>query len=42
MFTRSHLKRPSLEAKNWAYDMKVLKRATIVGEVTGGGASPGD
>jgi len=25
-----------------AYDLKVLKRATIVGEVTGGGANPGD
>ena len=25
-----------------AYDLKVLKRATIVGEVTGGGANPGE
>jgi CubicO group peptidase (beta-lactamase class C family) len=25
-----------------AYDLKALKRATIVGEVTGGGANPGD
>ncbi len=29
-------------AEEFAYNLKVLKRATIVGEVTGGGAHPGD
>jgi retinol-binding protein 3 len=29
-------------AEEFAYDLKSLKRATIVGETTGGGANPGD
>jgi retinol-binding protein 3 len=29
-------------AEEFAYDLKALKRATIIGETTGGGANPGD
>lgn len=29
-------------AEEFAYDMKMLKRATIIGETSGGGAHPGD
>jgi hypothetical protein len=29
-------------AESFSYDLKVLKRVTVVGETTGGGANPGD
>lgn len=35
-------KRTFSAAEEFAYDMKVFKRAVVVGETTGGGAHPGD